>query len=251
MRRLRVCIYSLTGCEGCALSLVNTVLEREDLYAHFELTGHLIDVDEVRNCDIAFVDGAAVTNHDIELLKEIRERSRILVALGTCAELGGIDALIELVGFEESARLVYVEKPEVPHIGETKPIPSLVKVDYIIPGCPPPRSEIAAFLLSLVHGKTFRLPDSAVCHECRSRGYRCVLKEGRVCLGMVTRAGCGARCIAYGMPCWGCRGPIEDASSEKVLELAYANNIDPDTVRKALAIFMSKTALYRDLAGVR
>ncbi|MEM1559366.1 MAG: NADH:ubiquinone oxidoreductase, partial [Candidatus Bathyarchaeia archaeon] len=44
------------------------------------------------SCDAALVEGAMVSNEDEEKLKAIRGKSKILVALGTCALLGGIPA---------------------------------------------------------------------------------------------------------------------------------------------------------------
>jgi F420-non-reducing hydrogenase small subunit len=35
----------------------------------------------------------------------------------------------------------------------------------------------------------------------------CFLSQGTVCLGALTKGGCGAICTQGGLPCWGCRGP--------------------------------------------
>jgi F420-non-reducing hydrogenase small subunit len=35
----------------------------------------------------------------------------------------------------------------------------------------------------------------------------CFLSQGTVCLGSITKGGCGAICTRGGLPCWGCRGP--------------------------------------------
>jgi F420-non-reducing hydrogenase small subunit len=37
----------------------------------------------------------------------------------------------------------------------------------------------------------------------------CLLSQGFVCLGSISRSGCGAVCTGAGSPCWGCRGPID------------------------------------------
>ncbi len=248
---MKLCIFSLSGCEGCTVQLLNVLLEDGEFTKHFEIIGPLVNTADIDFCDIAFVDGAAVTVHDVELLREIRRKSRRLIALGACACLGGLIALNELIGIDYGTKLVYVEKPSIELLNEIKPISYVVSIDGEIPGCPPIPEDIKNYLISLIHGKTFRLPDSAVCHECRSRGLRCLLNEGRICLGMVTRAGCGAKCILYGYPCWGCRGPIEEISTDKVLEVVYTNNIDVNRFRDILSLFLSKTKIYRDLRGIR
>jgi len=71
--------------------------------------------------------------------------------------------------------------------------------------------------------------DKALCEECpRTREDRvltkivrphelvpdpeaCLLDQGMICLGPVTRGGCGAACPKAGMPCTGCLGPTPHA----------------------------------------
>ncbi|MFH0957346.1 MAG: hypothetical protein V1897_01450, partial [Pseudomonadota bacterium] len=38
---------------------------------------------------------------------------------------------------------------------------------------------------------------------------QCLVSQGCICLGFVTRGGCGAPCTNGGLPCWGCRGPSQ------------------------------------------
>jgi F420-non-reducing hydrogenase small subunit len=108
----------------------------------------------------------------------------------------------------------------------------IVDVDYFIPGCPPEPHQIWNVVEALVQGA--QLPpkgsalgagNSTVCDECAHRKEnktikkfyrtyeivpdreRCLLEQGIVCMGIVTRDGCGALCLQVNMPCTGCYGP--------------------------------------------
>ena len=106
-------------------------------------------------------------------------------------------------------------------------------MDYYIPGCPPPPELIAENIEVIFSGKlppkgSTLAPDIALCEECPLEivekkipvikrpyevipdGKRCLLEQGILCMGINTRAGCGARCINANMPCRGCMGPTSE-----------------------------------------
>jgi F420-non-reducing hydrogenase small subunit len=107
------------------------------------------------------------------------------------------------------------------------PICNFVDVDYYIPGCPPMPFLIVHSLKSIVSGKTPIRYQSVVCTECHrkivpaklDRLYGiyekeadpelCLVSQGFVCLGSLTREGCGAPCPRAGFTCFGCRGPAD------------------------------------------
>lgn len=108
-----------------------------------------------------------------------------------------------------------------------------VEVDYYLPGCPPPVPLIVEAVTAILEGKlpdkgTVLAPDRALCHECPRQAGKpdkllikdlkrphqvlidpedCLLAQGLLCLGPVTRGGCSAACIEGNMPCTGCLGP--------------------------------------------
>lgn len=129
-----------------------------------------------------------------------------------------------------------------------------VEVDYVIPGCPPEPHRIWE-VLDLVmkgadlppRGSVIGAGRSAVCEECGRkkedkkvrRFYRtfeivpekekCLLEQGIICMGIATRAGCGALCPVVNMPCTGCYGPPEgvaDQGAKMVAALGSVLEID-------------------------
>jgi F420-non-reducing hydrogenase small subunit len=139
------------------------------------------------------------------------------------------------------------DKFNIPHMLERcTALDEHVKVDIKIPGCPPHPEWIAGAVLALLDGKTeFKLPERSVCDVCptkrerkKSEGgvlkrmletpefdpekpvsdMRCLLEQGFMCLGPVTRAGCGGmqartpRCISARVPCRGCYGPVRESA---------------------------------------
>jgi len=248
VKKIRVCIYSLTGCEGCSLKLINTLMEYSELANIIDIHGHLIDSDDVIECDIAFIDGAIATEHDLSLVREIREKSRIVVALGSCANFLGVIAIANHVSIEKSVYSVYGRPLYIKLENIYMPVDRVIRVDYYIPGCPPIEEEIYTFITSIIIGKSFSLPDSPVCHECKALGLPCMLKKGKPCLGFITRSGCNALCIRYGMSCWGCRGVVDEHSIEKTITTFKEHGISLKDLRDLIEIYLLNTPLGKTLA---
>ena len=89
--KTKIAIFDLTGCQGCEFHLLSLDELLLDVFQDFEITNWRLLTEGKRNdFDIAFVEGAATTKEHIELLKSIRETSKIVVALGACAISGNI-----------------------------------------------------------------------------------------------------------------------------------------------------------------
>src|SRR4030043_2170942 len=93
------------------------------------------NVPEPPEYDIAIVEGCPITKKDLERLKETRKKSKILIALGACACLGGIAKIKNYKDKNEVINYVY-EKPEKINNSDVKPLKEYVKVNLEIPGCP-------------------------------------------------------------------------------------------------------------------
>jgi len=209
--KTRIGFFDFTGCEGCQLTVMNLendllqVLQLVEVVEFRELMS-----EEVSALDIAFVEGSITRRQDRQRLETIRACTKTLVALGACADNGGVNLL---AGDQDTAALrqqVYACDAE--HLQTFTPLPlhRVVKVDYRIPGCPIDGREFLAVLQALLLEREPELPNFAVCVECKLAEYPCSFDYGVICLGPVTRAGCHAICIEGGDRCRGCRGLVDN-----------------------------------------
>jgi coenzyme F420-reducing hydrogenase gamma subunit len=165
--------------------------------------------------DVTLVEGSVTTAHDAERIREIRERSRVLVTIGACATSGGIQALRNVADVEAWKRAVYPRPEWIRALATSTPIAEHVRVDHEIQGCPVDRGQVLRTLTRLLLGSQPDLPAYSVCIECKRRGNPCVLvSRGVPCLGPITRAGCGALCPSLGRDCYGCFGPSADPNPD-------------------------------------
>jgi coenzyme F420-reducing hydrogenase gamma subunit len=227
----RVAIFDFACCEGCQLQLVN--LEEEIL----DLVGVVTPV-EWREAmsetgaeyDIAVIEGSITRPEDAERLKTIRAKAKLLIALGACAAIGGVNRLKNSFPAGKAAAYVYGSASGQPHLHSenAQAVHEIVKVDYKIHGCPIDNRECAAILRSLLAGQTPFVPAYPVCVECKQKGNICRYEYNEICLGPVIRAGCGAACPSAGAWCFGCRGYIDEPNVHAAYDVMdqYGKTID-------------------------
>ena len=217
-----VAVYKFSSCDGCQLSLLNMEDELLDLANAVEIAFFLeaTRASQPGPYDIALVEGSVTTEHEVERIKEIRSQAKILIALGTCATAGGIQALRNFADADEYAKVVY-DHPEFLHYLKTsKPMSEYVAVDMELWGCPVNKTQVIEVIVSLLNNRKPNLPNYPVCLECKRRGTICVLVDkGIPCLGPGTVAGCGAICPAYGRGCYGCFGPAHQMNCNSLSEI--------------------------------
>jgi F420-non-reducing hydrogenase small subunit len=230
---VKVNIISLTCCAGCISSLLNAGdALYEILLGDFEIiySPTFVDLKEISEVDLAIVEGGVRTTDDEKLIREVRAKCKILVALGICATHGGITSLGNALSVKKLLEKEYSIplSSRLPELEDLMyPICSFVDVDYYIPGCPPMPFLIVHSLKNIVSGKAPIRHQSVVCTECHrkiipaklDRLYGiyekeadpelCLVSQGFICLGSLTRDGCGAPCPRAGFACFGCRGPAD------------------------------------------
>ncbi len=237
-----VAVYKFSSCDGCQLSLLNMEDELLDLAGAIDIAFFLEATRAQRPgpYDIAIVEGSVTTPHEIERIKEVREQAKILIALGTCATSGGIQALRNFADADEYANVVYAHPEYLHYLKTATPISEHVQVDMELWGCPVNKAQVIEVVVALLNGRKPNLPTYSVCLECKRSGSICVLVDkGIPCLGPATQAGCGAICPGMGRGCYGCFGPV-----------GYANTSALSTVLQRLERQPGEALrLYRGISG--
>ena len=223
-------------------------------HKYYGQTGEKTEM-EIPEADVGIISGGVRNEKEKHVTEEMRKRVNTLIALGSCACFGGIPALANMYPVEDLYAKVYKDNPTTPP-GETptENVPPLldrvyavdevVPVELYIPGCPVNPNMIVEALTCLLEGKPFELAERSVCDDCPLKrekkasggevkrplqdaefnpdapwdSTRCLMEQGFLCLGPVTRSGCAQpreeggppvpRCIQGYMPCRGCFGPI-------------------------------------------
>ncbi|NLW83974.1 MAG: cytochrome B [Phycisphaerae bacterium] len=243
MSKPRVAIFDFACCEGCQLQIVN--LEEEII----DLIG-VVDVVEWREAmseqsheyDIAIIEGSITRPEDEHRLQIIRSRAKVLIALGACAAIGGVNKMKNNFDFNEVKRCVYGKDAEMPHLATTttRAVHEVVPVDFTIPGCPINGEEFARVVRELLLGKTPTIPDYPVCVECKAKENVCRYEYGEICLGPIIRAGCGAPCPTAGWRCFGCRGFVDNPNVDAAKEVMEKYKLTVDDLKQKMVLFNSK-----------
>ncbi len=246
MSKPKVAIFDFACCEGCQLQIVN--LEEEIL----DLIG-AVDVVEWREAmseksheyDIAIIEGSITRPEDEKRLQFIRSKAKILIALGACAVIGGVNKLKNNFDLDEVKKCVYGKDSARPHLNTemTKAIDEVVQVDYKIPGCPVEAKEFTAIIRALLIGKTPEIPEYPVCVECKAKGNPCLWEYGQLCLGPIIRAGCQARCPSAGARCIGCRGYVDNPNVDAAKDVIEKYGLNVDDLQSKMILFGSEQGI--------
>ena len=207
---MRIGIYSFGGCEGCRYWLIDSMLRVcEELGAEIVYEPLIGLSKESPEYDLVIIEGAVCTDEDSEKLQRLRSRAKYLIALGSCALLGGVPGNKRFTD-PRAAEMVYFGKPLPKKPVDVKPITAYVHVDYWIRGCPPDREYFErlfrAIISGIASGRPFKLHERRLefCREelasiegsvLRLDGDKCIVC-GR-CVGACERMGVYAIDYAY------------------------------------------------------
>ena len=229
MSKPRVAVHKFSSCDGCQLSILNLEDELLDLVDAVEIAYFLEASSHIQDgpYDIALVEGSITTEHEVERIQKIRKESDILIAIGTCATAGGIQALRNFSNASEMADFTYDHPEYLHYLERSTAIADHTKVDLELWGCPVNKYQLLEAIVALLQQRRPNLPTHSVCLDCKRNGTVCVMiTNGVPCAGPVTRAGCGAICPSQGRGCYGCFGPVASANTlalgERFLDLGQS-----------------------------
>jgi NAD-reducing hydrogenase small subunit len=173
-KKPRLATTSLAGCFGCHMSFLDI---DERILQVFELVDFdKSPIDDFKEftvqCAIGLIEGGCCNEDNVEVLRDFRRHCDVLVSIGDCATMGGIPALRNMVPLKECLEEAYLNGPsvynpsgvipdndEVPlMLDKVYPAHEVVKIDYFLPGCPPPADTLFAALVALLTDAPLELP---------------------------------------------------------------------------------------------
>jgi NAD-reducing hydrogenase small subunit len=116
--------------------------------------------------DVTLVEGAVSSVEDLHKIKDMRAKTKVLVAFGDCAVTSNVPGMRNLIGKEAVLNRACIENvthnPQLPNdevpalLDRVRPLHEVVDVDVVIQGCPPSAELIFHAVAELVNG---RMPD--------------------------------------------------------------------------------------------
>ncbi len=198
----KVAFYWCASCGGCEEAVIDLAEGILDVVSAVEIVFWPVAMDfkrknveamPDRSIHVSFVNGAIRTTEQEQMASLLRAKSELLVALGSCSQLGGIPGLANLFDRTSILNAVYCESSstvnpdaslpmvrpkdnghslELPAFYNTvRTLDQVVEVDYYVPGCPPTPRIFRTALQSLLGAPLpprggVLAPDCALCDEC-------------------------------------------------------------------------------------
>lgn len=205
--KLKMAVYWAAACGGCCVSVLDvhenlfTVVDHADLvFWPIALDTKYKDVEAMPNghIDITLFNGAIRNSENEYMALLLREKSKIMIAYGSCAHLGGIPGLANFHNrsgifervYETSESTINHEKvhPQTNYTVEegklhipvffddVKPLDKVVCVDYYLPGCPPQSERLLEVFTAVATGANLPTKKSVIgawdktqCDECERK----------------------------------------------------------------------------------
>ena len=198
----KIAFYWCASCGGCEEAVVDLAEGILDVVAAADIVFWPValdfkrhDVERMAQASIlaSFLNGAIRTSEQEEMARLLREKSKYLIAFGSCSHTGGIPGLANFFTRQSILQQVYVNAPttenpnhvlpgvnggngnrdlSLPYFSEhVRSLDQVVDVDYYIPGCPPLPKIVTAAVSTLLNGQlpekgSVLAPDQALCTEC-------------------------------------------------------------------------------------
>lgn len=236
----KIAFFEFTSCEGCQLTVVDTLQTHPELLDVVEIVQFREAMTERgEDYQIAFIEGSCTRPSDEAKIRQIRDQAQIVVTLGACAHIGGVNSIRNRMQLEDVRNYVYGERKDWFDTYPARPISAVIKVDAEIPGCPIDRNEFAMAVSHLLQGRMPVIPDYPLCIECKLKENVCMFLRGKTCLGPITRAGCDAICPTYGDSCEGCRGLVPNPNIESLKNALRERGMSDEVIEARLTMFLT------------
>jgi len=205
--KLKMAVYWGAACGGCCVSVLDVHEKLFDVVAAADLVFWPIALDikykDVEampdgHIDVTLFNGAIRNSENKYIAMLLRQKSKIMVAYGSCAHMGGIPGLANFSTKEELFNRVFIESestinPEkilpqpdykVPEgelelpifFNDVLPLNKVVCVDYYLPGCPPQTERLLEVFMAIVSGSELPSKKSVIgaydktqCDECERK----------------------------------------------------------------------------------
>lgn len=187
--KLKLAVYWGAACGGCCVSVLDVHEKLFDVVAAADLVFWPIALDvkykDVEampdgHIDVTLFNGAVRNSENEHLAKLLRQKTKVLVAYGSCAHMGGIPGLGNFHNKKEIFERAYVtsestDNPdmvypqpeyEVPEgtleipvfYDDVRALDQVVNVDYYLPGCPPQTERLVDVFMAIVTGAELHPP---------------------------------------------------------------------------------------------
>ena len=201
--KLQVALYWGAACGGCDVAVLDTNEFILDVAAVADIRmwpiavdGKYADIEAMEDgeLDLTLFNGGVRNSENEHIAQLLRRKSKMLVAFGACAYMGGIPGLANLTTRDKILDTAYVHNPSIEQGSHVVPQPetrvdgkaldlprfyrrvyrldNVVDVDYYLPGCPPQPGQVKAVILAIVKGElppkgsVVGASDVALCEDC-------------------------------------------------------------------------------------
>lgn len=253
--RPRVAVFSYSSCFGCQLQITNKEQYLMDVVGQIDLVfwGMASSAPLPEDYDVAVIEGALTTTEALEQVRQIRNIASTVITIGSCANTTGLPGIASgsLYGFTNE---VYGAALPDACLNMTQPVSvcDVIDVDFRVHACPIDFYEFVDVLQQSLMGSNKRTPSRSMCGDCKRNEAQCFYERGEICLGLVTRAGCHAKCVSLGRECMGCRGLSPAANLLSARQTCINMGFDPADFDRRLSMFNNNDPLYKQyMSAVR
>ncbi len=205
--KLKMAVYWGAACGGCCVSVLDvheklfTVVAAADLVfwpIALDIKYKAVEAMPDGTIDVTLFNGAVRNTENEHIAHLLRKKSKLLIAYGSCAHMGGIPGLANFWNRETIFSRIYEEiesnvnpdkirpvqefqvpegKLELPEFyNDVRTLNQVVDVDYYMPGCPPQTERLIEVFMAIVTGAELPPKGSVIgalaksqCDECERK----------------------------------------------------------------------------------